>query len=267
MAKECAQCGASFSSTRTNAKYCSRKCRETWHSLLRGRTCNACGKRLAYSLTAAPQGEARCRECREAMRTTSPTCPDCGGTKSMTAAVCRPCRAKRQQIRADGDQGVVRHQRERSAPGIAPVERSRLLAKWKRRGVRCAYCPALANTIDHAVPLVRGGTNYEGNLVPCCRSCNSSKGGRLIIEMKAGRPARRMAKRVEWKPGPRPSAKIRAIKGEQQAWAACPECNSLHDRRSPFCSERCASRKLNREAYRRKVGIPIDAPLWGRSLR
>lgn len=39
----------------------------------------------------------------------------------------------------------------------------------------CAYCLQPATTIDHIVPLNDGGQNVLDNLVPACRSCNSSK--------------------------------------------------------------------------------------------
>lgn len=42
----------------------------------------------------------------------------------------------------------------------------------------CAYCNALADTVDHVVPLARGGRNELGNLVPACKWCNFSRGGR-----------------------------------------------------------------------------------------
>jgi hypothetical protein len=32
------------------------------------------------------------------------------------------------------------------------------------------------------VPLNKGGTNLMGNLVPCCLSCNASKGDRILYE-------------------------------------------------------------------------------------
>jgi 5-methylcytosine-specific restriction endonuclease McrA len=49
-------------------------------------------------------------------------------------------------------------------------------------GGRCAYCGDSANTRDHVVPLNRGGSDWIDNIVPACRSCNSSKGNRLIWE-------------------------------------------------------------------------------------
>lgn len=52
---------------------------------------------------------------------------------------------------------------------------------WKRRiaaGV-CHYCGrqvgARALTLDHVVPLVRGGRSVRGNIVPACKDCNSRK--------------------------------------------------------------------------------------------
>jgi hypothetical protein len=47
----------------------------------------------------------------------------------------------------------------------------------------CVYCDRLAETWDHLVGLVekselRGYGHQLGNLVPCCRSCNSRKGAK-----------------------------------------------------------------------------------------
>lgn len=42
----------------------------------------------------------------------------------------------------------------------------------------CAWCPSHGTTLDHVVPLARGGMHAIGNLVPCCSSCNSKKNAR-----------------------------------------------------------------------------------------
>ena len=43
----------------------------------------------------------------------------------------------------------------------------------------CHYCEAQvgreALTMDHVVPLARGGSSTKGNLVPACRACNENK--------------------------------------------------------------------------------------------
>lgn len=55
---------------------------------------------------------------------------------------------------------------------------------------RCAYCAeAKPLTMDHIVPVVRGGRHSIGNLLPACRSCNARKRTRLIVEWRAGRKA------------------------------------------------------------------------------
>ncbi len=70
-------------------------------------------------------------------------------------------------------------------------ERARALRQtgwWKRKiasGI-CYYCRrrvgARALTMDHLVPLGRGGRSIRGNLVPACKACNSRKQASLPIE-------------------------------------------------------------------------------------
>ena len=45
----------------------------------------------------------------------------------------------------------------------------------------CAYCRKGAyHSLEHVVPLSRGGTNYPNNIVPACKPCNSSKGSKIL---------------------------------------------------------------------------------------
>lgn len=52
---------------------------------------------------------------------------------------------------------------------------------WKRRLAegKCHWCeqrfPAAELTMDHVVPLVRGGRSTKDNLVPSCKECNNKK--------------------------------------------------------------------------------------------
>ncbi len=47
-----------------------------------------------------------------------------------------------------------------------------------RKGI-CHYCGQLvgagALTMDHVVPVARGGCSTRGNVVPCCAACNKEK--------------------------------------------------------------------------------------------
>ena len=43
-------------------------------------------------------------------------------------------------------------------------------------GHGCAYCGSTADTLDHVLPIAKGGLTTRTNLIPACRSCNLAKG-------------------------------------------------------------------------------------------
>ena len=59
---------------------------------------------------------------------------------------------------------------------------------------QCAFCrKQAANTVDHIVPLSRGGLHENGNVIPACRLCNVKKGNRpktlpIPISLRATAP-------------------------------------------------------------------------------
>ena len=59
---------------------------------------------------------------------------------------------------------------------------------WRnRRGTGiCYYChrrfPPKELTMDHIVPVIRGGFSNRSNIVPCCKECNSRKSYLLPVE-------------------------------------------------------------------------------------
>lgn len=52
---------------------------------------------------------------------------------------------------------------------------------WKRKRATgiCHYCrqvfPPKELTMDHVIPIARGGKTEKFNLVPCCKACNTKK--------------------------------------------------------------------------------------------
>jgi len=59
---------------------------------------------------------------------------------------------------------------------------------WKRKrasGV-CHHCgdklPPRELTMDHLIPIIRGGKSTKGNLVPSCKKCNSERKYHLPFE-------------------------------------------------------------------------------------
>ena len=54
---------------------------------------------------------------------------------------------------------------------------------------QCHYCKKRIHphelTMDHIVPIVRGGRSTRGNVVTCCKDCNSEKKYLLPVEWQA----------------------------------------------------------------------------------
>jgi 5-methylcytosine-specific restriction endonuclease McrA len=65
------------------------------------------------------------------------------------------------------------------------LRRSRWWQNRLARGI-CHYCGGTFSpdelTMDHLVPVTRGGKSTPGNVVPACRGCNSRKKYLLPIE-------------------------------------------------------------------------------------
>lgn len=159
--------------------------------------CGGCGSRVRTRKVTASTLE--CRQCR--MDARQKECSECmaplvqrrGRFCSLSCAARNRVRlglvVGRPRTRPLEHPKVKRHHRERAAPGLTAGQRSHLLHKWQRDGRACTYCGGACETVDHIIALVRGGTNYEGNLTPACRSCNGSKRDKTIVEWKHGRPA------------------------------------------------------------------------------
>ena len=81
----------------------------------------------------------------------------------------------------DLDEEQIRHERRKA-------REIRVSQWWKRRLARgsCHYCnretPAEGLTMDHIVPIARGGRSTRGNLVTACKTCNNQKKQLLPME-------------------------------------------------------------------------------------
>ncbi len=70
-------------------------------------------------------------------------------------------------------------------------EKARKLRKslwWKRRCAKgvCYFCNKKISpkelTMDHLIPLIRGGKSTKANIVPACKECNNKKKYLLPLE-------------------------------------------------------------------------------------
>ena len=70
--------------------------------------------------------------------------------------------------------------------GVPHQKRHVKRATFRDCGRRCVYCAARlvleAATLDHVIPLSRGGNHAPGNLVAACLNCNQLKGSMLPVE-------------------------------------------------------------------------------------
>jgi len=106
-------------------------------------------------------------------------------------AHCKDCTKDAVAKYSKTEGGAVRHRmaqrirRKGSLPGkIAASEWLGLCDAYSvPGGVLCVYCsrPTANPTIDHVVPLVAGGQHTIENVVPGCKSCNSSKNDRPLM--------------------------------------------------------------------------------------
>lgn len=75
---------------------------------------------------------------------------------------------------SDATEGDIKRER-------AKARELRKTQWWKRRCAEgiCYYCKREISpkdlTMDHIVPVVRGGKSTRGNVVPVCKECNGQK--------------------------------------------------------------------------------------------
>ncbi len=84
------------------------------------------------------------------------------------------------------------------APDDATIRTQRAIARdlrksrwWQQKtsSGKCYFCGRKTTfknlTMDHLLPLSRGGMSTKDNIVPCCKSCNTKKKSMLPLEWEA----------------------------------------------------------------------------------
>lgn len=77
----------------------------------------------------------------------------------------------------------TRRRREAIEGTVSTRDWNRVL--WRANG-RCHYCGKACEklTVDHVLPLSRGGMHTIGNLAPACPSCNYQKHNKTVMEWR-----------------------------------------------------------------------------------
>ena len=219
--RNCDECGREYTTTRSNGKYCSLKCRDVVmkrerRGVFRVRLprprgqepyrskfvawiipCRWCGRQFTgvskQSQYCSPmcQGKAMYGPdwIPQTVRAKSPlTCAHCGETFHSPYAMAIYCSShcQRAAARARGADWKM--------AWITPARRTRL---YERDHYICYICGIKTNrdgdmstdpsapTLDHVVPRSKGGKDDDANLRCCCRRCNSVKSDRDLFELQA----------------------------------------------------------------------------------
>lgn len=126
-----------------------------------------------------------------------------------------------------------------------------LRRQWKARGLKdagpCAYCgkhlEVEAVTLDHVIPLSRGGTNRISNVVRACESCQRCKQDKLMCDVVI--PAAHKCRGA-----------LRHWFNAYPDWPTGREFSDWCNRHGPIIGVRMAEEFLKRE---RKRGLPTPS--------
>lgn len=168
--RECLTCGKTFKGRKTRCSSCINTQRE----------CVQCGctfKGHQKRCFTCQSGEGECSDCGRTFKGTSLRCPSC----MWLDLPLEERIAKAQQ----------RHGRRRALKLAAEIDGpvpAAMYAAIMASGL-CSYCGKPPRTVDHILPLARGGIEHESNLTPACKRCNSSKNAKLLTEWHPDRVA------------------------------------------------------------------------------
>lgn len=193
--RSCFHCGGPMDGrVRQRATHCSKSCYNAAYKIS-GASRPTAEKQREYA-----NASYRRKRLRRLTALGARTCKECGAALPATARLSRKyCTRKcinRASLRdrADGRREAVRLRRARikaaNSPGVSDRDWQSLIRRHNRR---CAYCGERAVlTMDHVVPIARGGWHAIGNVLPACLPCNASKRDDLLIYWLHGRAKARL---------------------------------------------------------------------------
>ncbi len=177
----CIVCGASING---RAKVCSDRCK--WKARPR-RPCEVCGQPSGWAVTDS-RGDGICRSCRRTISPPKPkpqpltwVCQNCGKQRTRP-----PTRGQVPKYCSNSCEQIAAFHRRRARLTDAFVEDVNRLEVFMADGYKCYLCGKKTDpkrcyphpkspTIDHVIPLNKGGLHERANCRTACARCNSAK--------------------------------------------------------------------------------------------
>lgn len=110
-----------------------------------------------------------------------PELPDDSGELEELATIAFDSNAAEQAGFVCADDGHIAREKQKARE----IRQSGWWRQQLAKGI-CGYCGGKFSpselTMDHKIPIVRGGKSVPENLVPCCKACNNSKKYQLLSE-------------------------------------------------------------------------------------
>lgn len=201
--RDCKACGKTYHSTNYHQLYCSNKCRASeapppaWNRNYGVAKCAYCEMQFEK----ASQHHKYCsKECASKAKLKPPSersCKCCGKTYVSRRLYC-----------SDECLITTKNKKRKQSENITRQ------SLYRRDKFTCIYCgqssieDGVRLTADHIVPFNKGGTHSIGNLVTCCKKCNSAKCDSMFDNDIIERVQAVVAKRNELlSPGDRASIK------------------------------------------------------------
>jgi len=164
----CQECSGLFTVVKNTRKYCSRQCS------IKGQ-----GKALRRALSERAVIGLDCRICGERF----------SSKRHTKKSLCKRC--TKREYRNSGGRSKGESHTQRARRNCVQAENISRIAVFKRDGWRCGICGVdtprsllkdcshtYSPTLDHVVPLSKGGSHTVDNVQCLCRGCNSRKGDR-----------------------------------------------------------------------------------------
>lgn len=194
MDRTCARCSSPLpEGSQTNRVYCSKAC-----GFAAFRERDPAARKAANKAWREATRESRRAKLLEARPLRH--CAECGASLPRAAGnrrrFCDRRCTNQFALRERYEQRLEANRRRRAriaaagGPGVRDRDWQRLV---RRHGNRCAYCQRRGRlTMDHVVPIARGGRHSIGNVLPACFPCNSSKRDDFLAHWRRGIPAARL---------------------------------------------------------------------------